>query len=254
MLFNLNEMIPILTTGQVKDGVDAGDFMIDLSEYVKKKDAATKTELQELVQVVAGKLDATPQHKHDISNVKDLREELDSKYDTSQKYSHNVILSDTEKIAYIEAPKVQRLELATNEITDGYSFYVDDSNGDLMIVSPASVLIASYSVASNSWNFGGVNLNDVTNIGGITSEISAIKTANVNTNNVLENHNERITANDIAVVAAEAKITQMQVAFNEYVTKTDAVMKNHYDALLMLCEKHGMVDSNTGDGDKVSPE
>ena len=39
-----------------------------------------------------------------------------------------------------------------------------------------------------------------------------------------------------------------------YVAIYVAVLKNHYDAILMLCEKHGMVDSNTGDGDKVSPE
>ena len=32
-------MLPIFTTTQVKDGVDSGDLMIDLSEYIKKKDA-----------------------------------------------------------------------------------------------------------------------------------------------------------------------------------------------------------------------
>ena len=34
-------MLPIFTTGQVKHGVDTGDFVIDLSDYIKKKDAAT---------------------------------------------------------------------------------------------------------------------------------------------------------------------------------------------------------------------
>ena len=68
-------MLP-LTTQQVKDGVDAGDFMIDLSDYMKKKDGATKSELNTLTEILANKLDATPQHKHDIADVKDLREEL----------------------------------------------------------------------------------------------------------------------------------------------------------------------------------
>ena len=229
-------MLPVFTTDQVKDGIDTGDFMIDLSDYMKKKDAVTKTELDSLTSIVANKLDATPQHKHDISDVKDLREELDSKYDTSKKYPHNVILSDVDTIAYIESPKVQRLEVAMNSTVDGYNFYVDDSNGDLMIVSPASTLIASYSLASNSWSFGGVSLNDIANTATVTE------------------HEQRIQENSIDIASNLAKITAVQASLNEYITKTDAVLKNHYDVLMMLCEKHGMVDSNTGDGSNVSPK
>ena len=99
-------MLPVFTTGQVKDGIDSGDFMIDLSDYMKKKDGATKTELQTLTDIVSNKLDASPQHKHHIDDIKQLETALASKYDTSQKYSYNVILSDSEKIPYLEAPKV----------------------------------------------------------------------------------------------------------------------------------------------------
>ena len=270
--------------------------MIDLSEYMMKKDAATKTELDSLTTIVANKLDATPQHKHDISDVKDLREELDSKYDTSKKYPHNVILSDVDTIAYIESPKVQRLEVAMNSAVDGYNFYVDDSNGDLMIVSPSSTLIATYSIASNSWNFGGVNINDVTshqevlenhtealtavchatlvNINDIketNTKVAAVETridehipqsnASITSHQeVLENHTEALTAvcnatlvniNDIT--ETNTKITSVESIINDYIAKTNAVLKNHYDALLALCEKHGMVDSNTGDGDQITP-
>ena len=42
--------------------------------------------------------------------------------------------------------------------------------------------------------------------------------------------------------------------FAEYISKTDAVLKNHYDALLMLCEKHGMVDSNITDTPNLTPK
>ena len=284
--------------------------MIDLSEYMMKKDAATKTELDSLSAIVANKLDATPQHKHDISDVKDLREELDSKYDTSKKYPHNVILSDVDTIAYIESPKVQRLEVAMNSAVDGYNFYVDDSNGDLMIVSPSSTLIATYSIASNSWNFGDVNINDVTthqevlenhtealtavchatlvNINDLketNTKVSAVETridehipqsnASITSHQeVLENHTEALTAvchatlvniNDIAAQArglqdvslelteTNTKITTVESIINDYIAKTNAVLKNHYDALLALCEKHGMVDSNTGDGDQITP-
>ena len=107
----------MFTTTQVKDGIDTGDLLLDLSDYMKKKDAeklATKSALNELVEVVAGKLDATPQHKHQIDDIKQLQEELNSKYDKGEKYSHNVILNDTEKIAYLESPKVTRLEVASS--------------------------------------------------------------------------------------------------------------------------------------------
>ena len=38
------------------------------------------------------------------------------------------------------------------------------------------------------------------------------------------------------------------------ITEMEAILKNHYDALLILCQKHGMVDSNTGDGSNVTPK
>ena len=198
-------MLP-LTTHQVNDGVDAGDFMIDLTDYMKKKDAATKTDITTLTEILANKLDATPQHKHDIANIKDLREELDSKYDTSKQYSYNVILSDSEKIPYLEAPRVGKLDISCNSGRDGYVFYVDEANGDLMITLN-DVLIGSYSIAAGKWSFE----TD-------TSEM-------------------------------ETKINSVEDIINQYVAKTDAVLKNHYDAILLLCREHGMVD---GDGDGAS--
>ena len=191
-------MLP-LTTHQVNDGVDAGDFMIDLTDYMKKKDAATKSELNTLTEILANKLDATPQHKHDIADVKDLQEELDSKYDTSKKYSYNVILSDSEKIPYLEAPRVGRIDISCNAGTDGYIFYVDPASGDLMITLN-DVLIGSYSIAAGKWSF------------------------------------------ETDTTAVETKIDSVEDIINQYIAKTDAVLKNHYDAILLLCQKHGMID------------
>ena len=69
-------MLPVFTTQQVKDGITSGDFMIDLSDYMKKKDAATKVDLNNLTSVVANKLDKEPQHNHHISDIKELQEVL----------------------------------------------------------------------------------------------------------------------------------------------------------------------------------
>ena len=252
-------MLPIATVQGVKNGISTG-MIIDLSDYLKKTEGVTKDEFTSLENTVSGKLDTEPQHKHDISDVKNLHEALDSKYDTSKQYPHNVILSDVDKIAYIEAPKVQRLEVAMNSTADGYNFYVDDANGDLMILSPSSTLIASYSIASNSWTFGGIPLNDIAN------------------NSTVTEHDQLIKANSVDIATNLAKITAVQDALNTHthttidneltvngnvivkgtnvlskITEMETVLKNHYDALILLLEKHDMIDSNTGDGSNVNP-
>ena len=229
-------MLPLFTTTQVKDGITTGDFMLDLSDYMKKKDAeklATKESVQELSSVVANKLDATPQHKHHIEDIKELATALNSKYDKSEKYSHNVILNDTEKISYLEAPKVEVLEITENKNTSGYKFYVDNSNGDLMIVLD-DVLIGMYSRASSKWSFE-------TDLTEINSQIASQQ-------EVLGNHYEALNAVCTATLINihdidqnTGKINSVEDIINEYISKTDAVLKNHYDAILLLCQKHGMV-------------
>ena len=223
-------MLPIFTTTQVKDGIDSGDLMLDLSDYMKKKDAATKTDINTLTAALANKLDATPQHKHQIDDIKQLQNALDGKLDKGERYPHNQILSDVEKIAYIEAPRVKQLDISANNSIDGYIFYVDPASGDLMITLN-DVLIGSYSIAAGKWSFE-------------TDEA------------VLENHTEALNAvcnatlrNITDISSNRTKINAFESALNEYIAKTDAVLKNHYDAILLLCQKHGMID---GDGDGAS--
>ena len=49
-------MLPF-TTSQVKDGIQSHDLMLDLSEYVKKKDSVSKEQFEELSNAVDEKLD-----------------------------------------------------------------------------------------------------------------------------------------------------------------------------------------------------
>ena len=255
-------MLPIFTTTQVKDGIDSGDLMIDLSEYIKKKDAATKLELSSLTSVVANKLDAEPQHKHHIEDIKDLQEELQSKYDTSEKYSFNTIISDIDKISYIEAPKIKMLEIARDQNDSmGYKFYVDETNGDLMICSD-DILLANYSKSSNNWSFGGVSLDNIPNVSVVNTEINNLKIADSNINFLLSEHDERITSNTSNIAANTSKIDTAESIINElraanetftaYIAKTDAILKNHYDVLVELCEKHDIIDSNPDDEAKIN--
>ena len=268
-------MLPVFTTGQVKDGVDSGDLLIDLTEYMKKKDGATKTELESLVSVVAGKLDAKPQHKHHIDDIKQLETALAGKYDTSQKYSYNVILSDSEKIPYLEAPRVGMLDISANREINGYRFYVDDSNGDLMVVHE-DILIASYTKAAHTWSFSGLNLSEINELTAQLNELS-VEAATVHENHYealsavcnatlfnitdintlkssLQNTHSIVTDNSIDIATNTTKITGLQAAVNEYIAKTDAILKNHYDALLLLCQKHGMVDADGDGASNISPQ
>ena len=230
-------MLPFFTTGQVKDGIDIGDLKIDLSDYMKKKDAATKKEIEELTAVVANKLDAEPQHKHHIEDIKQLETALASKFDTGEKYSYTTIISDIETIPYLEAPKIKILSIGDMETENSYKFYVDDSNGDLMIVLN-DMLIGTYVKSSNNWILGGVNMNDL-NISGINDK-------------VLE-HDGMIQTNSVNITDNLGKINALTASLNEYITKTDAILKNHYDALIELCDKHGMIDSKDDDGSNITP-
>ena len=278
-------MLPIFTTTQVKDGIDSGDLMIDLSEYIKKKDAATKMELSSLTSVVANKLDAEPQHKHHIQDIKDLQEELQSKYDTSEKYSFNTIISDIDKIPYIEAPKIKMLEIAKDKNNEsGYKFYVDEASGDLMICSD-DILLANYTKSTNNWSFGGVSLDNIPNVSAVNTEINNLKIADSNINlslnehetkinnqqEILENHTEALNAvcnatlvniNDIknhthtsfdnnvlingwltvsnSTIAGDLTVKGTNILTK--ISEIESILKNHYDALIELCEKHGMVD------------
>ena len=218
-------MLPVFTTQQVKDGIgecasphngaDHSDLMLDLSDYMKKKDVATKSDLETL--------DKQSQHKHIIDDVDQLQTVLDTKFNKN----------NVEQIPFIERPRVEVLEVSENKNVWGYRFYVN-SSGNLVIISPNDVEIASYSNSSSKWSFE----TDLTEI-----------------NNTLNSHAE--TLNNVQnslqtkINSVESIINELRAAngtFAEYITKTDAVLKNHYDALVLLCEKHEMVGDESPDG------
>ena len=256
-------MLPIVTTGQVKNGIQPEDLLIDLSDYLKKQEGATKTEVQSLSTAVAGKLDKEPIHKHDISDINQLTNVLKGKYDTSEKYSYNVILSDSEKIPYLESPKVEILEIVADKNSDGYRFYVDDSNGDLMIIH-GETTVATYTKSTHSWSFGGVSLSNINSFSDSLAEIRGLVTDNsvdivaldTKVNGVsdtvtkLDGNFTRLGQN---VNGYAKEVNDLTAQLNEYITKTDAILKNHYDALLLLCKEHEMIDSDGTDGNKITP-
>ena len=131
---------------------------LDLSNYALSSETATKVDLEALQTIVANKLDKEPMHSHSISEVDSLQTELNSKYDTSKQYSYAVILSDSEKIPYLEDVKVVKLDITTDNTSSGYIFQVN-SSGDLQIYNN-TVCILSYNKALGHWIFGSTDLND----------------------------------------------------------------------------------------------
>ena len=77
----------------------------------------------------------------------------------TQKYSYAVILSDSEKIPYLDDVKIVKLDMTTDNESSGYISKVDSSSGDLQIYNN-SVCILSYNKALGHWIFGSTDLNE----------------------------------------------------------------------------------------------
>ena len=148
---------------------------IDLTNYALKADTASKVDLEELETVVANKIDKEPQHHHKISEIDELQAELNAKYDRSSKYSYNVILSDSEKIPYLESTKIISLDITTSNTSSGYVFKIDSSTGDLQITRN-NIVIMSYNAALSHWIINDIDLNNfITNVNdGLTNDCQAV--------------------------------------------------------------------------------
>ena len=114
---------------------------IDLSNYALSSETATKVDLEALQTIVANKLDKEPMHSHSIAEVDQLQTELNCKYDISKQYSYAVILSDSEKIPYLEDVKIVKLDITTDNESSGYIFKVDSSSGDLQIYNNSVIYL-----------------------------------------------------------------------------------------------------------------
>ena len=140
---------------------------IDLTNYALKSETATKVDLEALQTIVANKLDKEPMHTHTIAEVDQLQTELNTKFDTSKQYSYAVILSDSEKIPYLEDVAIKKLTItpessaasASEASADGYIFKVDENSGDLQIYN-SDVCILSYNKSAGHWIMGEIDLNN----------------------------------------------------------------------------------------------
>jgi predicted nucleic acid-binding Zn-ribbon protein len=105
-----------------------------LTDYAKKTDTVSTTEFNDLVAVVANKLDKTPQHEHNISNVVDLQQQLDDKLSKSTTYSYSTIISDIDKISHIDDLNVNSIAINdenVKDVLDNHKEAITQINSDL---------------------------------------------------------------------------------------------------------------------------
>lgn len=266
-------MLPIATVQGVKDGISTG-MIVDLSEYLKKIEGVSKEEHEKLEAVVSTKLDAEPQHNHHIEDIKQLQNVLDDKFDKGEKYSYNVILNDTEKIPYFENPKIQLMELVKNKETEGYKFYVDENSGDLMIILN-DVLVGTYSKSGGKWTLNGVEsgapvnhthttidngltINGTLIVSGIDilNEIDRIQTVFEEQARTISLAERMISEQQTTLSSQATKITSLE-SDNAYllskIPEMEAVLQNHYQALMLMLRQHDMVDTDDTDGSNITP-
>ena len=51
----------------------------------------------------------------------------------------------------------------------------------------------------------------------------------------------KIELMESSIAEVNTKITALTDSLNEYIAKTDAILKNHYDALLLLCKQQDLI-------------
>jgi len=159
-------MTYLLTCKQIDSGVgDIAETLtnINVEDFAKKSEVATKEDLNTLSGIVANKLDSSPIHHHDIADIDQLATVLGDKLDRTQTYNYSSILSNPEEINYLNQLKTPSIILSPCKQLSLYSFELDSNNNlkILYVGSNPSITIASYNLSSAAWVFGSYNIGEV---------------------------------------------------------------------------------------------
>ena len=133
---------------------NTGNNQIDLSGYAKKSEVGTIIDLDGLKKTIGNKLDRTPEHRHTISSINELQNQLNDKLSKSSTYSFNELIDP-------------------------------ETNG---------------------------------------------------------------TINELTV---KNKLTLGETDLQTFITETNAVIKNHYDAIKIIAEKLQLIDSDSNPNDSI---
>lgn len=148
----------LFTVKQIKNGIGMGWNSVNLEDFAKKVDVPTKQEFNVLAQAMGDKLDKSPPHNHEITEIIELANTLNNKLDSTKKYNYSSLLSNPEAIEFLTTLKTTKLKIANDE---SGSYYFDvDSVGDLRLIHN-DVVIANYDSTNSKWIIGGIDIKDV---------------------------------------------------------------------------------------------
>ena len=176
----------LYTTKQIDEGI-TDILTLDMEQYAKKNETATKEELNGLTEVVAGKLDSTPMHHHDIQHIDELQNQLSNKLNSDQKYSYNTLISDPEKIDYLE--KLTTDELSIGVTHDGVldsKFTIDTNSVNDLVIKDGDVTVGTYVKSTNTWNMNGITDTLVEHADVLDNHREAIELLNTQTYEALD--------------------------------------------------------------------
>ena len=153
----------LYTVEQAKNGIKTGiggSSSIQIEDLALKEDVPSKEEFEELEKAVGEKLDRSPMHTHDMSQIEQLTNTLSTKLDSNKKYNYSSIISNPEDIDYLTTVQTTKMEIvpAQND-TKGYKFNID-SVGDFQIIYNNQV-INNYDVLNKKWIMNGIDIVDV---------------------------------------------------------------------------------------------
>ena len=201
------------TVSEIENGT-AGELIVDLSDYVRNE-VSTIIDLEGLKEKLGNKLDKTPEHRHNISAITELKNELDSKLSANKTYSYKTIISDIEKIETLESPTITNtLNLRAPDESTEYSVYATN-DGLVITESSKATPILKYQKLDDTVWIQGENL-----------------TKFIKDTNAVLKQGENLT---------------------KFIKDTNAVLKNHYDAIKLIAEKVGLTDSGKDEDDSTTP-
>ena len=116
----------LYTVDEISSG-EAGTVQIDLSAYAKKNEIGTIIDLDGLKKTIGNKLDKTPEHRHSISAITELSNQLDDKLSKSLTYSFGNLIDPNSNGTINELTVTNKLTLGETDLQT----FITDTNAVL---------------------------------------------------------------------------------------------------------------------------
>ena len=283
-------MLPVFTTEQVIDGVDSTDLLIDLSSYMKKSEAKEEYYDKEsidsklaAIEPDAGKIEKIDNDltiNGDVIVSKTLSAwRIDARSGGINANGPVNINSDVSIDGTLNGYTIGATNKGANYKNKKFIPAVVDDGVmeigkyiDFHEYADANASEQDYKVRLESNNGRLITSGDVVvkgqlKIGGLEIKPDGDTYAACHVNgeqfwgcnsesDVMGVYKPLIITQDLRTesnMIVDNKLTVKNTDILAKITEIETILKNHYDALLVLCQKHGMIDSNTNDGSNITP-